>query len=168
DVSQALSVDDSGNSYVVGYFENLIIFGSDTLISLGQEDIFISKLDSQGQFIWSVRGGGVKSDTIHDITVDALGNSYVTGVFGDTVSLGNVTISSLGDKDMFVAKLNAQGQYVWALNGGGIKESAGYGISIDNQSNIIVTGAFSGTITIDNKSLTSSTIREDIFIIKLG
>ena len=82
---------------------------------------------------------------INDLAVDGAGNSYVTGYFQQGVTFGNTTLAvppTSGDAEVFVAKLDAAGQFVWAVRGNG-GDAYGHGIALDAAGNVYVTGAFS-------------------------
>lgn len=109
------------------------------------------------QHIYSkVMGTIGSSETINKITTDALGNSYAVGTFSGTVDfdpgVGTATLTAntgtgFGVNDAFVAKYDANGNYVWAFKiGTGINfDDVARDISIDNSNGMIyVTGNFSG------------------------
>uniref|UniRef100_UPI0035CB615C SBBP repeat-containing protein n=1 Tax=uncultured Hymenobacter sp. TaxID=170016 RepID=UPI0035CB615C len=77
--------------------------------------------------------------------VDSQGNTYVTGTFGGTIRFGNLTLYSTGGSDVFVAKLDAAGNCIWAASGGGSNTDYGRGIGLDAAGNAYVTGIFSGS-----------------------
>ena len=62
----SIAVDSSGNVYTTGYFEGTVDFnpraGTFNLTSAGGSDIFVSKLDSSGNFVWAKNMGGVYDD----------------------------------------------------------------------------------------------------------
>ncbi len=168
DYGSGIAVDASGNSYVTGGFEGTATFGSTTLISNGEEDIFIAKLDSRGNWLWAKKAGGTSTDNSRSIAVDASSNSYVTGYFYDSATFGSTTLTSYGYDDIFVAKLDSRGNWLWAKNAGGTSEDRGEGIAVDANGNSYVTGCFDirATATFGSTILTSDRI-SDIFIAKL-
>jgi len=167
DYGSGIAVDASGNSYVTGYFNGTATFGSTTLTSNGDTDIFVAKLDSSGNWLWAKNAGGTGDERGNCIEVDASGNSYVTGTFGSaTATFGSTTLRSNGGKDIFIAKLNSNGDWLWAQRAGGTDYDEGYGIAVDASGNIYVTGQFYSSATFDLTNLTSNGDR-DIFIAKL-
>jgi len=163
----SIATDFSGNSYVTGFFKGIASFGNITLESSGYNDIFVAKLDSNGNWLWAKKTGGTDWDEGHDIAVDSSGNSYVTGYFAEFASFGNITISSSGNADIFVAKLDSSGNWLWAKQAGGTGTDYGHGITIDSSGNSYVTGCFSGTASFGNITLESSGYN-DIFVTKLN
>lgn len=170
-VAKAISIDDQGNSHIAGIFKygfSSVTFGTTTLT--GNDDIngFFTKLNAQGQFLWTVKAEGVdiNNSFAMGIAVDAAGNSYATGSFGETATFGNIMLSS-SEFGHFIAKLNPQGEYLWAVKAEGSDfYDSSNGIAIDMAGNSYVTGEFSGTATFGNLSLVSSGLR-DIFVTKL-
>jgi len=168
DLSESIAMDSSGNSYVTGFFEGTASFGATTLTSSGGKDIFISKQDSDGNFLWVMNAGGSLYDYGYGIAVDSSGNIYVTGVFTGTASFGGNTLSctSPGFFDIFVCKLDPNGNFLWAKKAGGTGQDYGYSIAMDNAGNSYVTGNFRGTARFGATTLTSSG-SEDIYVCKL-
>ena len=118
-----IAVDGSGNVYTTGTFRGTADFdpGADAvnLTSSGGIDIFVSKLDSNGIFVWAKRIGGSSSDTRRSIAVDSSDNVYITGNFEGTVDfdpgigVSNVSdLTSSGSRDVFVSKLDSDGGFV--------------------------------------------------------
>ncbi|MCP4419923.1 MAG: hypothetical protein GY805_25195, partial [Chloroflexi bacterium] len=162
--------DGSGNCIVTGRFEGTATFGDSTLSSVvGSRDIFIAKINSDGNFLWAVKAGGTNSDEGYGITTDGFGNCIVTGRFEGTATFGDSTLSSSqGSRDIFITKINGDGNFQWAVRAGGVGADEGYGIATDGSGNCIVTGQFEGTATFGDSTLGSSLGSRDIFIAKLS
>ena len=109
DLGYGITVDSSGNSYIIGYFRGTVDFGAGNVISAGSDDIFVLKLNSSGTFQWVKTFGGTSTDLGYGITVDSSGNSYITGYFSRTVDFGAGNVISAGSDDIFVLKLNSSG-----------------------------------------------------------
>lgn len=165
--SYGIAVDASGNSYVTGFFQGTATFGDTTLTSSGSSDIFIAKLNSQGQYVWAVKAGGSSGDEGLDITVDEIGNSYVTGVFAGTSYFGPTSLISSGGRDVFIAKIDSQGHYLWAVKAGGNSDDYGSNIATDALGNSFVIGSFKGDASFGLTDLTSLSESREIFISKL-
>ncbi|MBL7912618.1 MAG: SBBP repeat-containing protein [Bacteroidia bacterium] len=174
----SIAVDASGNVYTTGYFQGTADFdpgvGVSNLTSIGSTDIFISKLNASGTFVWAKQIGGAGSDIGRSIKVDASGNVYTTGHFSGSVDFnpgaGTFSLTSFGSNDIYVSKLDASGNFVWAKQMGGINNDQGYSIALDASSNVYTTGAFEGTADFDPNAGVSNSISAgsfDIFISKL-
>ncbi|MBK9257662.1 MAG: SBBP repeat-containing protein [Saprospiraceae bacterium] len=111
---------------------------------MGDVDGFIVKFNKDGQVLWSTYFGGSEDDRIENITVDSLGQIYVVG---STYSKDlHVTESchqniNAGKSDGFIAKLTTDGQLLWSSYYGGDEDDVFYGLSLDKDQNLIVTGS---------------------------
>lgn len=174
DYGRGIAVDNQSNVYISGYFENSIDLnpglGISNHTSVGVNDIYVTKLDSNGNFIWSKSIGGINSDAGHSISIDLTGNVYVTGDFRNTVDfdpgpgLYNLTASGA---DMFILKLDPNGNFIWVKQ---IVGSVGWNMTMNSNNQLLVTGSFGGTQDFDpgpgTFNLTSSG-SSDCFIIEL-
>ncbi len=179
DVGHAISLDGSGNAYTTGYFSTTADFdpgaSSFNLTCAGTTDVFVSKLDASGNFIWAKGLGGANSEIGTSIAVDAIGNVYTTGIFKGTADFDpgsgvfNI-VSSVGSDNIFISKLDASGNFSWAKAIVGSPLSAGQSIALDGLGNVYLTGYFRGTSDFDPGlpvyNLTASGL-DDVFIEKL-
>jgi hypothetical protein len=92
-----LAVDGAGAVYLTGSFSGTLSFnpaGGANLTSAGGNDIFVTKLDTNGAFQWAVSAGGTGDDSGNAIAVDSFGDVYVTGSIGaGTATFGDPTHS---------------------------------------------------------------------------
>ena len=167
DQGGGIAIDENGNSYVTGWFSDTAYFGSYSLTSSGYLDIFVAKMDATGNWLWATKAGGSSFDQGGGIAIDDNGNSYVTGGFQGTATFGSYSLTSSGNEDIFVAKMDANGNWSWAAKAGGSDYDYGIAIAIDDNGNSYVTGDFQGTATFGSYSLTSSG-DDDIFVAKLN
>ena len=144
DVGRGIVVDTSGNSYVTGPFQGSATFGAGelnqtTLVSLGSDEIFVAKYDSNGMLVWAKRAGGTSSDQGIGIAVDTSGNSYATGLFAGAATFGagelnqTTLVSAAGASDIFVAKYTTAQQVCVAGPAGPVSFWAGDGDATDIQ-----------------------------------
>jgi len=167
DWCSGIGVDTNGNSYVAGYFMGSITLGDIQLTGNGSYDIFVAKMDSDGDWLWAKQVGGSNFDVSYNLRTDANGNSYLTGKFKGTVNFGDITVTSIGTyDDIFVAKIDTNGDWQWVQNAGGTSSISGNNISLDANGNLYVTGGFYGTATF-GPSMISSYGDWDIFVAKL-
>jgi hypothetical protein len=164
--SYGIAVDANGNSYVTGYFWSSATFGTTTLTSIGLNDTFVAKLDSNGNWLWAKQAGGTNYDYGYSIAVDSTGNSYVTGGFEESATFGTTTLTNSGNIDIFVTKLDSNGSWLWAKQAGGTGWFTGHSIVVDANGNSYVTGVFSGSATFGTTTLTSY-LFQDILVAKL-
>src|SRR5262249_36288313 len=89
----------------------------------------------------------------YSIAVDASGNVYTTGYFTGTADFdpdaGVFNLTAAGSFDIFVSKLSASGNFVWAKVMGGGSDDLGQSISVDASGNVCTTGYFTGTADFD-------------------
>ncbi len=177
-ITTAITTDDLGNVYTIGIFENITEFngvtGSETRVAGYQADIFVQKLDANGNFLWVKQMGGNGECFGASITVDTHGNIYATGYFKDTIdfdpSSGIQELISKGGSDLFVQKLDASGNLQWVRQFGGIEDDIGSSIEVDTNDNIFITGYFNDTVDFDpgtSELIMASNGNRDIFIQKL-
>ena len=174
----SIALDASGNVYTTGVFEGIVDFdpgpGVFNLSSAGDKDIFVSKLNASGNFVWAKRMGGTDYDLGYSIAVDATGNVYTTGYFWGTGDFdpgsGTFNLTSAGNHDVFISKLNSSGNFLWAIQMGDTGADWGRSLTVDPSGNLYTTGEFYGTVDFDpgpgTFNLTSAGIY-DIFVQKL-
>jgi hypothetical protein len=152
-----IAVDGAGNVYTTGYFLRTADFdpGPGTYnLTTPDMDIYVSKLDSSGNFVWAKSMGGANGDQGNSIAVDSSGNVYTTGLFKETADFdpgpGTYNLTSAGTDDIFVSKLDSSGDFVWAKSMGGVLQwDQGWGIALDSAGNVCTTGRFEGTVDFD-------------------
>lgn len=142
----AIAADGSDNVYLGGYFQNANLT-TPALAKTGTIDAFALKLDAGGATTWAKGFGGVVAGGTAYVTasaVDAAGNTYVAGYFnGVTYPLGSVTLTRIGSRDGFAAKLDTTGAVVWAKNfGGSGAEASALGIALAASGGVVVSGHF--------------------------
>ena len=178
EIGSAIAVDAAGNVYTTGQFSGTTDFNPDAgtynLTSLGSFDVFISKLDANGNFLWAKQMGGTDSEKPNSIDIDASGNIYTTGEFAGTVDFdpgaGISNIAAIGSYDVFISKLDANGNFIWAKQFGGTGFDRGRSIRTDVAGNVYTTGQFSGTADFNPDAGTynlTSLGSFDVFVSKL-
>ncbi len=114
---------------------------------------------------WVKAAGGNSEDLSAAIAVDGAKNTYVTGYFLNNAQFGSTNLTNAGNRDIFVAKYNANGQVVWAQRAGGTGIDEGRSIAVDGAGNVYVAGYFNGTASFNTISITSAG-QQDIFVAK--
>ncbi len=147
-------LDSGGNMILGGYFDNSVDFdpgpGVSSISSRGQADIFILKLDRDGNFVWVQSQGGNGEDKVYGLQLDSQNNVYTTGTFNATADFDpgpgvhNQTSSS-SIQDAYVSMLDANGNFVWAKSIHGDSGVNGYALALDSQRNVFAVGNFSGS-----------------------
>lgn len=102
------------------------------------------------------------------LAVDDIGNSYLTGTFGDTLIYGSDTVIDFHGATVFTARYDANGNAIWARCSKGSGNSYGQGIATDDSGNVYVTGYYSAnpSIQFGSDTLTTNGIYHDIYVVK--
>ncbi len=116
--------------------------------------------------IWSERFGDVDEDQGVSVAIDPAGNIIVTGFFIGTTDFGGGSVMSNGAEDIFLAKYDANGAYLWDKRFGGDAADKGLAVTTDPSGNIILTGFFRHTANFGGGPLTAAGNIEDIFLAK--
>lgn len=172
---RGLTTDASGNIYAIGNFSSTVDFnpggGVNTFTSSGIYDAYILKLNSSGTYVWAKTISGTSNEIGFGIDVDATG-VYATGYSGAGAdfdpSATTHTVTNAGGSDVFVAKYDLNGNYLWAQGMGGTNAEIGYSIKAHPNGYVYTTGYFGGTAdfspgTTGPPSITSAG-NSDIFI----
>jgi hypothetical protein len=177
DVGSAISTDNSGNIITTGYFNGAVDFDPGPELNLlnsnGGNDIFIQKVDPNGNLLWVKTFGSSGDDRGKDIitqgnTIIIVG-SYQGSVLFDQNS--NTSATSQGSNDGFILQINSDGSFVSVGSIGGTEQDEISGIDIDPLGNILLTGSFEGTVDLDpgnSEVLINSSGNLDVFVLKLG
>jgi hypothetical protein len=178
DQGLSIAVNGFGNIYVTGLFNGSATFGQGqtnqtTLASAGSDDIFVAQFDSSGTLQWVNRAGGAGSDQGVSVTADGAGNSYLTGFFSGSATFAQgqanqTTLTTAGDRDIFVAKYDSIGTLMWAKRSGGSGTDRGFTITVDGSGNSYLSGLFNGSATFGqgqpNQTTLTSLGLDDIFV----
>jgi len=166
-----MHVDSLGNIYVTGRdkFSGVIFYDDSNPItpnSYGHRDAFIAKYDKNGNLIWANQAGGIDPDWGWGVVSDNYGYAYYTGTFADTAYFGNDTLISQGLNDVFISKLDTNGNYVWAISFGNTSQDRGQDITMDSQGNLYCTGEVTSEVTLNGTTIGTPNIG-NAFILKL-
>lgn len=153
DYGYDLTIDDSNNVYLAGYFSGTVDFdpGPNTasFSSNGGTDAIVAKYDRNGNYQWGKNIGDVGNDELRGITIGQDNHLYLSGRFTGTTNFdpGSVgfNLSSVGNTDIFIAKYTLNGNFLWAKGIGGSGEDKSEGIVADLHGNFYHYGRFSST-----------------------
>ncbi len=175
----SIAVDDSGNVYTTGFFVYTVNFNPDRnnpheLTPKGVRDVFISKLDASGNFVWVKQVDGDKNIYSNSVTVDREGNIYATGSFNGLANFhmksGIITLSAFGGSGVFALKMDAAGNAIWAKQLGGNTAQDGTEVRVDVAGNVYLTGWFYNIVDFNPGKDTfnlESKGNNDVYIVKL-
>ena len=152
------TVDTSGNSFICGFFSGTADLDPGPAVSnatvIGGRDIFVVKVDVNGNLIWSKTFGGTGNDEAYGVAVDNTGNVFISGGFSSTVDFDNTAgvanLVSISALDGFVLKLDMNGDYIWVKHFASTSfDNPIYGIKIHPLGGVCFTGIFIGTADVD-------------------
>ena len=164
DRSYGIKVDAQGNTYVTGSFIGTAKFESTSLKSVGTDDCFLVKYNSDGMLQWVKQTSGKNGEIGRAISLDASGNIFVCGDYNSTF-VTNPTQSTAGDWDVFVIKYDSKGNAVGANRAGCEGYDRPIAMSIDKNNNCYITGVYEKTCNFGKQQLTNQG-NSDIFIAK--
>ncbi|QIX63164.1 T9SS type A sorting domain-containing protein [Hymenobacter lutimineralis] len=169
-----LAVDTDGNIYVVGSFGGSLYFGDLELISYrNQTNMFVAKFDARGNYLWAKQVGGSSRPSVTAVDVDAQGNVYVAGSYGNEAVFGTIILPASSNQraNVFVAKLDTNGNWLWATQGGNNGEAYASALVVEETGSLLVAGGFSSTqATFGSSILTNASAvggSTDIYVAQL-
>lgn len=174
---KGLVADNQNNYYVSGNFYDTLDMNPgpsiNNLITSNDGGLFILKLDINGNYIWAKKMDGSGYTISEHISINTQGHLYLTGYFDAVtdfdpgMSVQNLT--SIGDYDIFVSKLDSAGNYLFAKSLGQGTADGGFKVNVGNSGAIYVMGLFSGTVdfnpapAVNTLTATSATYNQFIF-----
>ncbi len=186
DRALGVAIDADGDVYIIGVFWEDIQLGPFYLVdAFGVsccDQIYVAKLDSDGNWLWAHMLGSYADDQGQDIQVDQQGNVYITGYYAGTGTYGwssafyyddgteilPITASD-ADTAMFIAKLDTDGNFLWAEQigkayGGGRRND----LVIDQNSHVYCGAGFKGNQTISGTPIaaTGGGLDHDVLVTK--
>ncbi|MBK9254950.1 MAG: T9SS type A sorting domain-containing protein [Saprospiraceae bacterium] len=179
-VVKSLTLDKTGDLIVAGNFEGILDADQGDqfvpLSSAGNADIFYAKYNTSGALIWAYKTGSTDIENLTQIITDTAGHIYITGEFRAplTIDVGSepITILPSGLTDAFLIKFDGDGVAEWAKAIGGVGFDSGYGIAVDPQNHILLTGRYANTVNFNGIENNPAAIRTskgswDGFVLKL-
>lgn len=170
----SVALDGRGGVSVCGMFKDSLAIGGQKFQTSGKDsaagkeyDLFAAKLDREGKFRWVRTGSGKGVNYALCVAADEAGNSYVTGEYQFTLTMGETVMTAKGVRDIYVAKFDDNGALRWLRSEGGTKGNLGYCVVRDGAGNLFLSGAFDGETTYGSTKLTSQG-SNDIMLLKLG
>jgi hypothetical protein len=168
--STSVATGTDGSVFLTGASTGVTDFGGPcaALTSAGGQDVFVAKLDTTGSCVWADRFGGTGDQQGASIAVHAGGEAVITGAMTGQADFGDGPLASAGGRDVFCAKLDAAGGYLWAKRFGDATAQSGVAVAIDSASNTFVAGNFNGSVDFGANTLLTSAGGQDVFIAKFS
>lgn len=158
DTPRTIHLDDSGCIYLAGRFRETVDFDpgpgyEPRTMTGGDSDTFLCKFSPSGGFLWVDTWDFSISITDRTMATDGLGNAYIFGRFDDVVDFdpgpGTFELTSNGEDDFFICKIDQDGNLIWTRSWGGIKGDSPKSLAIDVNGNALVLGVFHDTVDFD-------------------
>ncbi len=172
EVGRDVCTDSEGNVVMVGSFSGSANVDGTYISGMGQEDAFIAKFTSNGDLLWTRVITGPYEDRARGVVTDDADNIYVVGHYTDTAvfvltETDTVAVSGDGQKDLFIAKYNADGVFQWFVKGGGTGDDTGTDIDwYPYDGKLVVSGGFEDRGTF-GQHVQLSHGHSDAFILKV-
>ncbi|RDK84195.1 T9SS type A sorting domain-containing protein [Marinirhabdus gelatinilytica] len=157
DTASKIVTDASNNVYVLGGFNETVDFdpgaGEFHLTSTSFRDIYLQKLDEDGNFLWAVAFGSSEYEQPVDLLVTENGTIYILGFHSAPIDLdpgaGEFLVTPQGGNDFYIIALNSDGSFNNAKTWGGVGGDFVYGISENTTGELVITGVFQETVDFD-------------------
>jgi hypothetical protein len=138
--------DESGHIYLSGstFSSGIATPGAHQTELSSPDDGLIVKFDLTGNLVWATYYGGSDHDFIAEMALDSYGDILMTGHTRSTNNIATDNTFLPGYENTFVAKFSSTGLHLWGTYYGGSFDE-GWGIDLDNENNIYVSGITSST-----------------------
>jgi hypothetical protein len=164
DKGLGVTTDNSGNVYICGFFTDTTKFNGTVIPGYGGKDIYVAKYDANGNFQWMRKAGGPGRDEAKAVKCDAAGNVYICGMYSNSATFESQTFTCTPNYfEAFLAKYDPNGNLQWVRKGGGDFDDVAWGMTIDNQNRIYITGEFIGYGVFGSFAVTSAGAA-DVFV----
>jgi hypothetical protein len=155
-----ITLDNKGSLCLAGNFWDTLSIVIDTttfmFASSGISDGFVAKLDTSGSYTWFHTFNETEYVAAYSVEIDTADNVYTTGSLKGTVDfdpgVGVYNLTAAGESDIFISKLDADGNFVWAERIGANFSDYGQYLSLDLTGNVYISGSFTYTVDFDSES----------------
>lgn len=171
DAASGIALDGTGNVYVTGIFRGTANFGANSVTSVNypassqaSADVFLTRLDNNGNFLWVKKGSAQGDEKSSDVCTDGQGGIYLCGQFSSDILFDSNHPNSIQNAG-FVVKYNASGQEQW-FSRLAATQILPHALRADAQNNVVVTGESIGQILLEstNTVVVTTTNSQSIFL----
>jgi hypothetical protein len=155
--AHGVAVDAKGNIYLGGLTSGSGTFGSKPLVTPKGRSSLVAKLSPDGEVLWIAQNFGEPGAMFHEITADAQGRVWASGMFNTSATFGGETFTTTGEKDSdaYLVHSDTEGKLLWVRVGQGPAVDYGLGVATDGAGNAFLTGEFSADFKLAGATLTS-------------
>ena len=163
-----IAVDRAGNIAVIGSYRSEMEVARDNLFSEGDVDIVLIMLAPDGTPLWGRGWGSMGPDEGRAVAFDKDGNLMVLVEFSRSVDFGGGMLTSAGNRDLGVIKLDPSGKHVWSRRFGGQLDELAVSLAVDPAGSVVMTGSFDDVLDFGDGAPLHTAGRSDVFVAKLG
>lgn len=163
-----IAIDEFSNVYVCGGFGGIGNYGPLTVTSNGEFDAFLFKMSPDGDWLWVKNVGSNKADRANGIAIDKCNDIYINGEYrnpmvflGANASNGTDTLSHKRKRDVFVAKCDSDGEWLWAKRARSSGVDKPYQMSVDDNRQVFICGTTADTTKFSDDIVVSSPFAND-------
>ena len=163
-----IKVDQVGNIYLCGYFDQQLQGEGFSLDAAGETDLFLIKYNPEGEVIYASHVGYSGDTRAISVALASSGKIVLGGYYNDTTIIAQDTlIANTTDRDVFIACFDQEGNAIWGRKAGGVHDDELTGIAIDPSDHIYATGYLVGVMNLGNGiSIQSSNGNSDFYLLK--
>ena len=162
---RGIATDPQGNAAVTGYFYGDMKLDGQTLVSAGDYDIVVAKLDSKGAVLFAQRYGDDAAQHAYQIAFDSAGNMLFCGRFEGKINFGGSSLDAASAGAAFVTKLSPTGHHTWSQRLGGPFNQIAYSLAVDSGDQVVLTGFYEGSASMGGGLLPTAGFREPNFFV---
>ncbi len=165
---EAVAALPDGGALVCGEFTDTLRTSMDTIVSHGEQDGFIARVDDSGDPQWIITIGGELYDELNDLVVDDAGNAYAVGTFQDTVDWNGSWIigSEPGPtgREATLVKFDLDGDLQWYRRAVGY--SYAYTVSVGGAGLVYMGGVLNSNVVFSGEELENTSGIFNAFIVR--
>lgn len=166
DVATSITTDGYSNVYVAGYIAGTATFQDNSYTGAGLYDVFVAKYTITGALVWVKLFGSIDNDRATGIAFKQ-GNIYLTGTYAADIAFDNITLNNTNNStDVFVTKLDVDGNVIWAISATGTGTANATGITVDEEGSAYISGTFINKLVVGSDTLATSNSFSESFIAK--
>jgi hypothetical protein len=161
----ATLIDEQGNTYLCGSFSGTFVFGPHSKTSNGKRDIYVAKMDKDGNELWLQNYGDKHDENAYSI-IEKNGIIYLVGSFKKQTQIGTFPLQAENFTDVFIAELDLNGNVSKAPK---VITSPAAAQKVflqkDPAGNIYLAGSFKKSIRFDDQELLTDG-KTDLYYVK--
>jgi hypothetical protein len=165
-LGKSIAIDTAGDLLLTGSFGGSLDFGGGPLVSMDPADIFVAKIESGANHLWSKRFGDTSAQNSYAIAADSTNNVLLSGSFEGSVDFGGGPLASAGKSDVFIARLDSTGSHVFSKSFGDGDLQESFAVAAGASGDAVITGSFQGNTDFGGGVLSAGSL--NVFIAKYG